>query len=295
MAKKSSQPPKLNVRPPQRSKSLNWVLVVVAVAIVATLSFALRRHHTGVETAAAATPPVPVPASVMVNLTGISADAWDHAGLTGATAPTFVADAAPQKPKAVVLYIGAGYCPYCAAARWSMITALSRFGTFAGLTYARSAANDVYPNTATFSFYGSTYTSSYIDFQSVELEGDQPGPDGRYLALQRPTVEQEDLLEKYDNAPYVPKASAGGIPFILVGGRYMWSGSPFSPGLLANQTQADIAATLPGGTSDAAKAILANANQLTATICAVDGNQPATVCNTPLIQDAIKALPAKVP
>lgn len=295
MARNAKQPDQLHIRPPQRSKSLNWLLVVVAVALVATISFAIERNRAVPATAEAATPPSPVPAAVMDDLTVIPAATWTGAGLAGAAAPTFVNDAPPARPKAVVLYIGAGYCPYCAAARWSMIAALARFGSFAGLTYAHSAANDVYPNTPTFSFYGATYTSPYIDFQSVELEGDQPDPDGRYLPLQRPTVEQEDLIEKYDAPPYVPKASAGGIPFILVGDRYMWSGSPFSPGLLANQTHAAIAAALPPGTGDVAHAILANANQLTATICAVDGNQPAAVCNAPLIQQAIKALPAKIP
>src|SRR5215471_17073708 len=31
--------------------------------------------------------------------------------------------------KPEMLYIGAEYCPYCAAMRWSMAVALSRFGT----------------------------------------------------------------------------------------------------------------------------------------------------------------------
>ena len=32
-----------------------------------------------------------------------------------------------------ILYMGAEYCPYCAAQRWSTIIALSRFGKFSGL------------------------------------------------------------------------------------------------------------------------------------------------------------------
>jgi hypothetical protein len=42
--------------------------------------------------------------------------------------------------KPEMLYMGAEYCPYCAAERWSMIVALSRFGTFNGLTTTRSGA-----------------------------------------------------------------------------------------------------------------------------------------------------------
>ncbi|MDE3053200.1 MAG: DUF929 family protein [Gemmatimonadota bacterium] len=281
--------------PTRSPRSLNWLLVVVAVALVATISFAIERHHAAVETAAAATPPGPVPASVMASLTGITAETWDHAGVAGAAEPVFVGATEPQGAKPVVLYIGAGFCPYCAAARWSIITSLARFGTFSGLSYGASSAVDVYPSTPTFSFYGAGYFSEYVDFQSVELEGDVQMPNGQYQPLERPTPEQEALIEKYDKPPYVAASGAGGIPFVLIGGRYMWSGSPFSPGLLANQTQADIAATLPAGTGDAAHAILINGNQVTAAICAVDGNQPAAVCNTPVIQAAIKGLPAKTP
>lgn len=282
-------------QPTRPSRSLNWLLVVVAVALVATISYAVERHHSAVEVAAAATPPVPVPASVMASLIGISAHTWDQAGVAGAAAPVFVGTAEPQGARPVVLYIGAGFCPYCAAARWSLITSLARFGTFTGLTYGASSPVDVYPSTPTFSFYGSTYASQYVDFQAVELESDVQLPDGRYQPLQQPTAEQEALIGKYDKPPYVPASGAGGIPFLLIGGRYMWSGSPFSPGLLAHKTQADIAASLPTGASDAAHAILINGNQITAAICAVDGNQPAAVCNTAVIRAAIKALPTTVP
>ncbi|HSR26568.1 MAG TPA: DUF929 family protein, partial [Candidatus Eisenbacteria bacterium] len=39
-----------------------------------------------------------------------------------------------------VLYVGAEYCPYCAAERWPLIVALSRFGTFSGVRAAASSA-----------------------------------------------------------------------------------------------------------------------------------------------------------
>src|SRR5207302_7512423 len=70
--------------------------------------------------------------------------------------------------KPQILYIGAEYCPFCAAERWSLIVALSRFGTFQHLQLTTSSASDLYPNTSTFTFYRSAYTSPYLDFQSVE-------------------------------------------------------------------------------------------------------------------------------
>src|SRR5215831_18416432 len=44
--------------------------------------------------------------------------------------------------KPEVLYMGAEYCPFCAAERWSMIVALSRFGTFSGLATTHSASRN---------------------------------------------------------------------------------------------------------------------------------------------------------
>jgi thiol-disulfide isomerase/thioredoxin len=70
--------------------------------------------------------------------------------------------------KPEVLYLGAEYCPYCAAQRWAMINALSRFGTFTGLTTTHSSSTDSDPNTPTFTFYGSKYISKYVTFTPVE-------------------------------------------------------------------------------------------------------------------------------
>jgi Domain of unknown function (DUF929) len=277
------------------ARKQHLVLFIVAVALVATVTAALSRRNSAQPASAPAAAPVPVPGAVMDDLTTIPPAVWARAGTAGAAHPIFVGGANSAAANPVVLYIGALYCPYCAAARWSMITALARFGTFSGLSYSASSPIDVYPSTPTFSFYGSRYVSQYIDFQPVELESDVQLPDGRYQPLETPTSEQQALLQEFDGPPYLDKSSAGGIPFILVGGRYMWSGSPFSPAVLAGHTQAEIAATLPAGSGDAARAILVNANQITATICASDGNRPAEVCGDAMIREAIKALPAKAP
>ena len=44
--------------------------------------------------------------------------------------------------KPEVLYLGSEYCPFCATQRWAMINALSRFGTFSGLTTTHSSSSD---------------------------------------------------------------------------------------------------------------------------------------------------------
>jgi hypothetical protein len=76
--------------------------------------------------------------------------------------------------KPLVVYVGAEYCPYCAAERWAAVIALSRFGTFSGLGQTHSSSTDVYPNTATLSFHGASYTSQYLQFQGVETQSNQP-------------------------------------------------------------------------------------------------------------------------
>lgn len=276
---------------------MNWVLVVVALALTATVALALTRRNAARQdpVSSPSVESTPVSDSVMEELSNVPAETWSRVGTAGAARPTFVGDSDMVGTKPVVLYIGAEYCPYCAAARWSIITSLARFGTFSGLSLGASSSLDVFPSTPTFSFYGSHYTSPYIEVQTVELASSVLLPNRRYQRLETPTAEQEALIRKYDAPPYVAKAETGGIPFLLVGGRYMWSGSPFSPELLAGQTQAAIAATLSKGTDTAARAILANGNQITATICAMDGGQPTEVCSDPAIRQAIEALPRKRP
>ena len=90
--------------------------------------------------------------------------------------------------KPEMLYIGAEYCPYCAFERWGMIVALSRFGSFSGLRTMHSSSTDVYPNTPTWTFYKSSYTSKYLTFTPVEETTNVPDGSGGYMPLQSPTA-----------------------------------------------------------------------------------------------------------
>lgn len=296
MARKQTQTRNGGLRARRGAGTMNWVLLLVAAALIATIVVANNHRNTAQQQASTAAPvtPIPVPAAVMDDFTAIPAAVWERVGTTGARPLSFVGDRDTANGKPVVLYIGAGYCPYCAAARWSMVAALARFGTFSGLTLSQSSSADVYPNTPTFSFYHSSYNSPYIEFQPVELASDVQLPNGQYQKLETPTPGQEALIDKYDSPPYVPQAASGGIPFVLVGGRFMW-GVAYLPDVLAGRSQGAIAATLPKASDEAARSILADANQLTAAICSLDGRQPKNVCSSPSIVAAIKALPSKLP
>jgi len=178
-----------------------------------------------------------------------------------------------------VLYIGAQYCPYCAAERWALVSALSRFGTFHGLSGIHSAGGqEVYPHTATLNFYKSSYTSKYLTFTPVEQETVSEKP------LEKLTSAQTALITKYDSPPYVSSSEQGAIPFIDFGGKYFVHGAQYNPQLLAGQTWAQVAAALKDPSSAIAKGADGAANMITATICKTTGNQPSNVCTTPTIK-----------
>jgi hypothetical protein len=196
-----------------------------------------------------------------------------------ANTPAIVANGKP-----LVLYVGAEYCPYCAAERWALVTALSRFGTFSGLGATKSSSTDTAANTNTFDFYHSSYQSRYIEFQPVELSTNTPNPTGSgYTALQKLTPTQKVLVSKYG-------PSGGSIPFVLVSNKLAIQGASFSPGLLAGLSWSDIAAGLSDPSNPVSQSVLATSNYISAGICAASGAQPAAVCNSPGVQSASKAL-----
>ncbi len=172
--------------------------------------------------------------------------------------------------KAIVLYVGGEYCPYCASERWSLVVALSRFGTFSDLKLTQSSSTDVYPDTPTFSFAGSHYSSQYITFQGVETADRLQQP------LEKLTAEQQAVMNKYDAPPYTQ--AQGGVPFTSIANQYLASGSGYSPQLLQGRSWEDIAGRLSNPNDTVTQGIVGNANYLTAAICQVTGQQPASVC-----------------
>lgn len=171
-----------------------------------------------------------------------------------------------------VLYVGAEFCPYCAAERWPLIVALSRFGSLSGLRPASSSTSDVFPGTPTYSFSGATYAGSYVDLVAVEQDAAPAVP---------LSAAERDLVQRY---------GAGGIPFIDIGNRAVLAGATYSPGLLEGLTRIEIARALLEPASPQARAILGSANLLTAGICLETGQQPAEVCGSTGVRAAATAL-----
>jgi hypothetical protein len=250
----------------QRRRALAILSTIVVIAIVAGVGAYLVINHKGSNARDIAS------LSVVNGLQGVSSATLSSVGAGSDTLiPKKIADpplTSGGKPE--VLFIGAEFCPYCAAARWPLVQALLRFGTFKNLGEIDSSSTDVDPNTPTFTFYKSTYTSKYITFVSVEDENRSQD------SLENPTTAEQKLWVKYTGNP-------PGFPFIDYGGKYVQTSQSYDPAILAGKTQAEVSGQLNDQTSTIAKAIDGGANMTTATICKVTNNQPSSVCSAPAI------------
>lgn len=229
------------------------------------------------------------PTKLISQITSLPKSTFDSIGAGSSTVkaspikgkPYLTASGQPQ-----ILYMGAEYCPYCAAERWAMVISLSRFGTFKNLSTTHSSSTDVYPNTQSLSFYKSSYASRYIGFTPVEMYSNSPNSNAAsgYTSLDNPTSTEQSLMNTYDAPPYVTSSNQGAIPFIYFAGKYMIVGATYSPQVLQGQSYQQIADALSNPKGAIAQGVLGAANNFTATICKLTGNQPASVCDSSIIK-----------
>jgi thiol-disulfide isomerase/thioredoxin len=260
------------------SRTPAWVAPIAVVAALALLvaAFLVIRWYT----TPVAPPPLAVDATqrVVAAIANLPASEFDAVGkgsannLIKAVSGTLLTG---PNGRPEVFYFGAEYCPYCAAERWPIVVALSRFGTFSGLKTTSSSSSDIYPNTPTFTFHGATYTSQYIDFASVETTDREQKP------LESPTAAQQALVSQYD--------TSGSIPFVDFANKYVVSGAMYLPDVLSGMSWQAVADSLAQPDSAQAKAILGSANLITAAVCRMTADQPATVCS-PAIQAIEKTI-----
>jgi uncharacterized protein DUF929 len=246
--------------------------VVIAAALVVAI---IANRQTSNDGAATVTPADA--AAVVAQITSVPQTLLEQVGQGSATTlPTPVNGtpiAVDGKPE--ILYVGAEYCPYCAAERWPLTIALSRFGTFANVGVTHSSSTDVYANTPTLTFHGSTYTSDVVAFTPVEVATNQPDGNGGYKPLDTPTADQSAIVNEL--------SPGGGIPFIDFGGKFLISGATYDPGVLSDHTATQIAADILDPASDVSQAVLGTANAITAVICEMTSNAPSAVCSAPAI------------
>jgi thiol-disulfide isomerase/thioredoxin len=260
-----------------------WVilgLVVVTGVVGYFIIVGSAQSGTGSESG---TNGMPVSPTMLSQLSGVSVSALrqvdSYQPSVASTKPTGSSTPLTLNGKPEILYMGAEYCPYCAAERWAMIVALDKFGSFTGLEYMQSSSTDIYPNTPTFTFKDATYTSDHITFVSVEQLDRDSKP------LQAATANETALLKQYGGV-------LGSIPFVDIGNQYVLTGSQYSPAALRvgngasgapyNWTQ--IASQLDNSSSFFAQNIDAAANHLISAICKIDGGAPTSVCSQSFAQ-----------
>lgn len=309
-AKRPPGPP--NKRPPARGSSgrpaglFTWLaigLVVVIVAALVLIKVLSSSPSTPGKSTWVATDPTTV-----AEITGVPMSVFNAVGVTSQAVqvnapiaikgqPPLTATNSAGKKVPEILYIGAEYCPYCAAQRWSTIVALSRFGTWSGLGNMTSYAHDVYPSTPTFTFVKARYKSPYLVFTSVEEYTNYLNKaKSYYQPLQKPTAAEVKLVEKYDTGKYITGLSSSDgnpIPFMTFDNKFLVSGASYSPDTLSNLTRTDIALGLSDSTSPVTDAIVASANYQTAAICSLTNNMPANVCTSSGVLAAKKAMKIK--
>jgi hypothetical protein len=178
----------------------------------------------------------------------------------------------------VLLYVGADFCPYCAAQRWGLALTLLRFGQLSGVRYMLSSAEDVFANTATFTFQFARFRSPYLQFQAIETA------DRAQRKLMPMTAQARQVFGTFDVPPYVQFAY--GIPFVYLNGAYLLTQPMISPASLQGMDWRQIATQLADPHSALFAQMMPQVNALSAAICRVDGNQPARVCRAPGVMAA---------
>lgn len=285
---------------------LTWIVVGVVVVVIAGI---LIYKVTSSSTPKGTTTFQPVPASLMKELDAIPLSTFNAVGVNtpafSVTAPVPPKKKVPALPfgdakgstKPVVFYYGADFCPYCATERWPLIIALSRFGTFSNLGLMTSSAIDRYPNTPTFTFSRSTYTSPYINFVEVEYLTNIPANTAEgYKPLQKPTAAENHEVLTYDTSTYIPGLPSSAdlsIPFVSFDNKWFVIGASFSPSNLTGLTRDQIAANLSSPSDLLTEGMITTANLISASICQIDGQQPSSVCSSSGVKAADAAMKIK--
>lgn len=174
--------------------------------------------------------------------------------------------------KLYVFFMGAEYCPYSAAERWSIVRALQKFGQWDGLKQTMSAARDEpFLNLPTYDFTGATYNSPNIEFTSREIK------DREFKPLQKLLKTEEKLVRKYNTGKE--------IPFLLIGGRFLQIGAGFTPKIFIGHTFRQTETELRKIESEIRKTIDDEANIIAALMCIA--GLPPEVCKETAIAELV--------
>jgi hypothetical protein len=178
--------------------------------------------------------------------------------------------------KPLVFFMGAGFCPFCAAERWAIVEALGKFGTWEGLVEDKSADHDEkYLNVPTLNFARAKYISDYVEFVGRETA------DRNFEPLQELDDKDYEILDTFDPDQI--------IPFLLIDGQFMQVGSGYSPQLIAGMDHPKVRSELANPNSEIGKAMRGEIDNIVALVCKSTGGK-TPLCNS----ESIKTLTNKI-
>jgi hypothetical protein len=232
-------------------------VVAIVVALVAVKLASPRAALHASESAA--------PAAVVRQVTNVPAAVLSESGPARVITPLQqVRTAGPPLTvggKPAIIFVSEESCPFCAAERWAVTVALSHFGTWTQLGVTSSAADDVYPNTATLSFRSAAYHSTQLTLLTTELTDNAGHP------LQPQTPLDTELIAHFDVPPYVNSADqSGAVPFLDIANQYILAGAQYDPQVLAGLSARQIASQLRDPSSPVAQAVDGSAQVIVAAI-----------------------------
>jgi hypothetical protein len=266
-------------------------LIILAIALLGTLVLVRDNAAPGssstVETFNAAS-------ASLISMLDLPSSVYETVGVASPANPVtppqatgskqlWQATAGGGRPLPVVYFYGAEFAPYAAAQRWPLILALSRFGTFSRLGLMQTSTTTAFPNLSTFTFWDVGYTSKWVVLQSVERYSSLNPTGASYLTLQVPDARQASAVSEY--AP-----NSDTFALADVANKYVLSGSGFSPAVLDGLSQDQIAGDLATPAAPLTQAVVTAANEITATICAVDRQKPGAVCQSRGVVEADELL-----
>lgn len=234
----------------------------------------------------------PTSALVLHEVTHVPASVFDDVGVSswivpivrpslhrGANVLTVRAKDGARLP--LVVYVGTEYCAFCAAERWPLVLALSRFGTFSSLYDMQSSPTDFAPNTPTFTFYRAKYSSTYVAFHAYEVDSDVLTTKG-YVALMHLPRHVRRLLHPLDPTMTYPIVDFANLVVVHQ--------ANLSPITFAGLGRDQIASGLTDPANPVTRSVVAASNYLTAAICLADGARPTSVCTSRAVRVATRAL-----
>lgn len=281
-------PAKSDHPPPTRTSRFAWgAVVVILVGVTALLVYTLTDAPTTLQVVHR----VETAPDVLRTLASEPVATFDSVGVTapetGLTPPTVVTGQPPMfsQEKPEVLFVGSEYCPFCAAERWPLILALSRFGTFSLLHDMESSTTSVFPGLQSFSFFGASYTSPYLTFTGIEIYSDVPATNGVFTKISSLASGQQALVAHYQSA-----GGPGTYPLVDIDNVMVSTTSGFSPAAILRVARPTIVSDLKDATTAASRAIVASANYLSAGICVATHQNPASICSSKGVRAAALAL-----